>query len=281
MRFAETTSSLSFAFVALLAACSGQAVDVGSNGDAGGPGSGGGGTFTSTAGTGSTSTAPVGAGPLTGPVWTDPEECVVGAGMPHAGTWTGYAQGEGHEYDFTLVLGGSSENPCGTIRFGEPVELAPATDIEVPYPANYGALKHIERLQGFTYKLLDVEVDGSRVQFQAALAQPYASWCGLQLSYPNPNIQGYSCLPTYGEGAMVQGDECHATGVGAEGHVYSCDHYFACLSSVADPCDCNASGCQANKSSGADSFDLSFDETEASGEMSGKMSTKTVLLEKE
>jgi hypothetical protein len=277
MRFAETTSSLSFAFVALLAACSGQAVDVGSNGDAGGPGSGGGGTFTSTAGTGSTSTAPVGAGPLTGPVWTDPEECVVGAGMPHAGTWTGYAQGEGHEYDFTLVLGGSSENPCGTIRFGEPVELAPATDIEVPYPANYGALKHIERLQGFTYKLLDVEVDGSRVQFQAALAQPYASWCGLQLSYPNPNIQGYSCLPTYGEGAMVQGDECHATGVGAEGHVYSCDHYFACLSSVADPCDCNASGCQANKSSGADSFDLSFDETEASGEMSGK----TVLLEKE
>ena len=101
---------------------------------------------------------------MSGPVWTDPSECAVGAGLLFEGSWSGYAQGEGHDYDFTLELGGSDSSPCGTVTFGEPATYAPATSVEVPSPTNNGAFKHIERAPGFTYKLLDVEVEGPRVR---------------------------------------------------------------------------------------------------------------------
>jgi hypothetical protein len=189
------------------------------------------------------------------------------------GTWSGYAQGEGHDYDFTLVLGGG-EAPCGTLTFGESQVYPDATDPEVPFPGNDGGFKYLERAPGFSYSLLGFEVDGARVRFRVAYSEPYASWCGLQTSYPNPHTGGYSCLPSYGTGVLPNGTEC-TTPDGQ--HVYECDHYSACLSAVQAPCACDSSGCIADVESAGASFDLRFDESDASGEMSDK----SVFLEKE
>jgi hypothetical protein len=311
MGFADMKTSLLFAFAALLPACAGQALDVGSDGQAGSSMSGsnaagsntdasntggsntdnsntgglntggsnlGGSTASGSAGTsGSTAgTAPAEDLPPVVSPWPD-SACEAGAGNPFEGTWSGYAQGQGHSDDFTLVLGGSSEAPCGTITFGEPVSYAPATDPEVPYPpVDSAAFKPTPRSPGFTYTLLAAEVDGTRLQFRIAYAEAYGSWCGLQTSYPRPQ-GGFACLPSYGDGVSVEGDSCHATGSSAQGHVYACTHYFACLGFVDPLCACQAGGCIANIDGEGERFDLAFEETDASG----LMSTKTVLLEKE
>jgi hypothetical protein len=206
--------------------------------------------------------------------WPD-SSCEAGAGNPFEGTWNGYAQSQGHNDDFTLVLGGTSEAPCGTITFGEPMSYPPATDPEAP-PADYASFKPTPRSPGFTYTILAAEVDGSRLQFRIAHAEAYASWCALQTSYPSPQ-GGFACLPSYGDGVRVENDSCYATGSTAQGHVYTCSHYFACLGVFDKPCACQAGGCVANIDGEGERFDLNFDETEASG----LMRTKTVLLEKE
>ena len=298
MRFAEMSTTLLFALSALLPACGGQALDVGSDGPGGGANSGsstGGATSgskagapTSTSGSNTGGTPASGSAGKSSTAGTAPSEelpplvspwpdspCEAGAGNPFEGTWSGYAQGQGHVDDFTLVLGGTSEAPCGTITFGEPMTPPTATDPEVPL-ANYANDKLTPRSPGFTYTLLAIDADGSRLQFRIAHAEAHASWCALQTSYPSPD-GGFACLPSYGDGLRVENGSCYATGPTSQGHVYTCSHYFACIYALDRPCACQAGGCIANIEGEGERFDLNFEETEASG----VMSTKTVLLEKE
>jgi hypothetical protein len=267
----------------LLWSCSGQAIDVGSNGEAGarttaggnagGTGTGAGQGPGGVSGTGSARATAVGtptANPGTLTSWPDLTECGADGGIPFEGAWTGYAQGQGNEDNFTLELTGTSEAPCGTLTFGEPRAYPPATDAAVPYPPSFN-LENLWRAPGFAYTLLGIAVDGPRVQFHVAYSEPYASWCRLQTSYPHADLQGYRCLPS--DFAYNPGERC---GGGTSAASAKC-HHEACLGTFNPPCACDESRCIADIDAAGETFDLRFDDTEARGEMS----TKTVFLERQ
>jgi hypothetical protein len=258
MKFTPSPSSLTIALFALSWACGGQANGVGPNGEASEPAGG--------ALDGSSS-----------PSSLDAVPCPSSEGLAFEGTWSGYALGEGPEYDFTLELAGSTHAPCGTIRFGEPRQYSAATEVDVPYPEDHGHFKQLERLPGFTYTLRKAEAQGARLQFQIAYSESYRSWCALQSVYPDPSSGGYSCLPSNGQGVLVDGDQCRGIGPGQEGRVYPCAHWDACLGARDAPCVCDSGGCAANVDNSSDYFDVHFEDGEASGEMS----SRPILLEKE
>jgi hypothetical protein len=265
-------SSSAPVLLALLASCGGQTLDVGSTAEAG-----------------SSSTTDQGAMgvDLTGRTqgvtpqapprweWPDPTACAEGEGLEWAGTWTGYAQGQGDADDFTLHLAGSETDICGTIMFGKPLRYVAATDPEVLYPGpNSLDVKRPERLPGFSYTLLSVERDRSRLQFSIGFAEPYASWCGLQESFFDEYQDGYACLPA-ANGMKTKNGKCYSyTHDGKEWEV-PCGQYAACLLGVS-PCWCHAQGCVADPHASGISFDLRFGGTTASGDMEHKF----VILEK-
>ena len=284
---AFTSCSSLLLVAAALSACSGQALDVGSSSGGAGASSvdsttAGTTTFVS-AGTGGSADFGNGAGgavdpstslPTAGgdasvedpepqPPWPDNGACST---TPSAidGTWTGYVQGQGHEYDFTLVLTGGGDTPCGTFTVGEPKEYLPATDPESNYLESQFTPKQLELAPGYAYTLLDVDASLPRLQFRVSYAEPYASWCGLQTSYHDDFNGGYACLPNNDRGALVDGDRCVATYPDGE-REYACDQWELCLGTIDRPCSCQESGCLANLEGSGPYFDLHFDGDQASG----------------
>jgi hypothetical protein len=277
----------------LLNACGGQLLDVGSNThDAGGSSNGGNpqpsaGTST-TSGSGGATQAPSGiengAGspadiPQDEPQpllpWPDATSCVAGS-SPLTGSWSGYVQGQGDEYNFVLDLAGSDDAPCGTIRFGEPRQYPAATDPEAGYLPGDESHKNLQLAAGFTYTLLAVQADVPRLRFRVSFAEPYASWCGLQTSYPEPDSEGYTCVQDYGSGAWHTANGCYQKDSEGNQHPVSCTQYGMC-ESIDPPCQCQADGCEANVEGSGPYFDLHFAGTAATGEMSDQQ----VFLEKD
>lgn len=284
-----------------LNACGGQTLDVGSNThDAGGSSSGGsssGGSTQPTAGTGthaggvSTGVGGATSEPANGDAgagtdspqdepepplsWPDSSSCSAGM-SPLGGSWSGYVQGQGDEYNFNLDLGDNGEAPCGTITFGAPQEYPPATDPEAGYLPGDETIKNLQMLPGFTYTLLDVQVGSARLRFRVSFAEPYASWCALQTAYPEPQGDGYSCIRNYGSGAWHTANGCYQKDSAGNQQPVSCTQYGMC-ESIDPPCACQATGCQANVEGSGPYFDLHVTGTSATG----AMNDQDVFLEKQ
>jgi hypothetical protein len=285
---------LPLAFV--LSACGGQLLDVGSNSDDAG---GSGGSTQASAGAGTTSNDPSpgdggmspaptngesGAGAATRlphdepepPLaWPDAASCGVGSSALE-GSWSGYVQGQGDAYNFTLQLAGSDEAPCGTITFGEPQEYPAATDPEAGYLDGDESFKMLQMAPGFSYTLLAIQVDASRLRFRVSFAEPYASWCALQTAYYSDQNGDYACVQTYGSGAVHRGGSCNQTDSDGNEHSVSCTQFGMC-ESIDPPCACQAGGCQANADGSGPYFDVHVTGMSASG----VMDNQNVFLEKE
>src|SRR5688572_18657492 len=120
----------------LILACSGKALDVGSNQNpgavAGNGGAGGAGGTGGTAGPGPGANAVL-------PTWPDPGSCATDGDLPMAGVWEGETTAE-LPYTITperfrVRIGGSTETgACGSVVYGEGVPPPPATDPDARYP---------------------------------------------------------------------------------------------------------------------------------------------------
>jgi hypothetical protein len=263
-------------------ACSGRNLDVGSNdGDSGGSGGTGftsvgggagqgsgetagsesGGTESagapSTAGTSGSSSVPPEVPPLL--PWPEPSACQASEPSetnPMAGVWHGYVQGE--DTPFTVFFGEGPEGPCGTITWGEPQTLEPATDPDAEYLEAGINYKNPFRVDGFAYTLFDIRLDGPRLRFTSSLAQPYESWCALQTPVWVPDLSQYSCGPNVS--ARVAGDHCYML----DGTEVNCVRLGTC-NTVSPPCACDAEQCQASFEVLGDQLDLRLDGDSASG----------------
>ena len=287
--------SCSLALMLTLSACGGQALDVGSNGagSSSGSSSGSGAVNGGTAGQGGSGAGgktiskgkaggyscpePPDGSPLE--PWPDPT--CEGGTTPLQGTWSGYVQGSGAgRYpdmgNLTITLGGDDEALCGTVTFGPPEPLAPATDPEANYPPGYEAAEVLVPVAGFSYTLMNPSLSGSRVQFQIVLSEPFQSWCQLQTPiYTHSTNTGWSCTPNATTQHTAQGcrqvDEC----TGEEVFV-PCDQFDTCLN-IEPRCACNSSGCDADISSRVYAFDLRFEADDATGAMDESV---TIILQR-
>lgn len=255
----------------VLLACGGQALDVGANHH------GSGGTDTVDAGDpGAVGGAPgsVG-GKQREPSWPDPTSCTSSEGASIAsGTWNGYVQGKGDDFDFTLELHGSSEQPCGTLTFGEPQALLPASDPRSEYRPGGGDYHQVFRAPGFAYTVLSARLDGTRLRFRISFAEPYASWCELQTPYYVDETRDFACAPNIALEETSAG--CVGSYMGRE-LVFSCYQFELCSSGAA--CLCDADGCIAKPEADGSMFDLELDGDQASGVVSGALneSSRTLL----
>src|SRR5688572_20674109 len=123
----------------LILACSGKALDVGSNQDpgtvAGNGGAGGAG------GSGGTAVPGPGANAVL-PTWPEPGSCAMNSDLPMAGVWEGEAMENPPRgvpeplLRFRMTIGGSAQTgACGSVIYGEGVPPPPATDPDARYPA--------------------------------------------------------------------------------------------------------------------------------------------------
>lgn len=206
------------------------------------------------------------------PTWPQPEDCVDGD-SPLQGTWTGYVQGPGGDAfpdlgNFTVTLRGDDDALCGSITFGPPRELAPATDPTAAYPPGYDLSNHLPLIEGFKYVLDQPTVTGKRVQFNVPAAQPMRSWCQLQTPYFALELRGgWSCTRNLGTPYDYEPKRCYPIDpcTGAD-LVMSCVQHEICALSD-QPCACNASGCDANRATTNQYFDVRFEGDEASGQL--------------
>lgn len=288
-----------------LAACGGQALDVGSN--SGGSGGAGSATGAGNMSTGASAGEPMGpdttsvgaygnvtyAGSSTAgdcledpppgpalPEWPAREDCQEGSSALQ-GTWRGYVQGQAaggypDEGNFTITLKGDDDALCGTIRFGAPTELAPATDAAAWYPPGYerDTTKGMPLIEGYTYQLTEPTLDGKRLQFDLLIAEPMRSWCQLQTSYFDAlNGVGWSCHRNLGTRYTYDPvQQCHQVDPCTQAAlVVSCAQVEIC-GNLAQPCACNETGCDGNTEvSVYHAFDLRFEGDEATGELNGSV----------
>ena len=206
--------------------------------------------------------------PLPPEPWPDPTSCASSEEASiAAGTWTGYAQGQGDRYNFTLEIHGPSEQPCGTLTFGEPQVYPPATDPEAGYLPNDFDYKWGTLLEGYTYTLLSSQLVGSRLQARVSYAEPYASWCELQTPYRDDQNGGFRCLPLPNVLDTAPHTSSGCVGVDDHGqeHVYSCEQLMLCLGT--NVCFCDEAGCIANADAQGTTFDVEIEGDRASGSL--------------
>jgi hypothetical protein len=256
----ETRRTTIFASGLFVLACSGKALDVGSNQNpgtvAGNGGTGGTGRAGGTAGT---------AGPGPGanavlPKWPDPGSCAAGGDLPMAGVWEGAATADPpfnvppHLERFRVTIGGTTETgACGSVVYGEGVPPPPASDADSRYPsAETGFLENETGFGGTTgswgpmpgvsYTMLDTATDEMRVRFTVSLSELWNGWCALQT--PVSTSIGYRCLPSVGGGTNPDGG-CYLSLPGGQNEPVDCLKWALC--SRAGACSCNAQECVASQ----------------------------------
>lgn len=217
-------------------------------------------------------------------VWPDSASCQPGSSSLQ-GTWTGYVQGlDGgiypNEGNFRLTLQGDDDALCGSVIFGEPVELPPVTDPEQGYLVEGSMYLGLQMRKGITYTLLNVQVSGERVTFGISLAEPYGAWCEQQTPYydvlndragqrdPRGHA-GWNCSRNLD--AFHQGERCVLKALCSEGdYEVDCLHHTMCTD-LSKPCVCNGEGCAADVESQGPRFDLRFEASEAAGELDSSL----------
>jgi len=247
---------------AFVAACGGQAIDVGSNGSGAAPS------------TSASQSLPPG-DPL--PVWPDPTTCQPGP-TTVSGTWTGYVQGTRPSgvpnTDFKITLGGADGALCGTLLFGEAMDFAPPTDPKAGYPQGVVVgLAGLERTVyvGYTY-LVSGTRSARRLQLHFSWLQRWREWCEIQTPYFDSNT-GWNCAPNIS--GMSDGTTCKGVTDSGEAYTSSCDQLFACQGH--NTCACNQQGCAANSNQLFD-FDLALNDTTDSAQ--GDFDGSTAILTK-
>jgi hypothetical protein len=191
------------------------------------------------------------------------------------GTWTGYVQGIDagvypNEGNFRLSLQGDDDALCGSVIFGEAVELPPVTDPEQGYLVDSGMYIGLHALEGFAYTLLHVEKSGERVKFGISLAEPYGAWCEQQTPYYDVRSEGsWNCSRNLGARQIT--DRCFLQDVCSEAeYEVDCAHHMMCTD-LSRPCACNAEGCTADVENQGPRFDVRFEAIEAAGELNGSL----------
>lgn len=184
---------------------------------------------------------------------------------PIVGTWVGYADdaffSSGSDRVELQVTGVDGDGQIsGTIAFGEPGMIPPATDPDVGYPPGQDAeIGQVRIVEMFAYTLsgsyddalsrLDAEIDGGEV---------WVDWCSLQTSYLwSEDV--YSCLPNCGFGS--DGTGCTLNNCELAGPV---DCVKLALCNPPRVCMCDAAGCN-NRSGPAFALDLHRDGDELQG----------------
>ena len=245
---------------AFVAACGGQAIDVGSNGSGAAPS------------TSVSQSLPPG-DPL--PVWPDPTTCQPGP-TTVSGTWTGYVQGTRPSgvpnTDFKITLGGADGALCGTLLFGEAMDFAPPTDPKAGYPQGVvvnttGPRRTI--FTGYTYDLVSGTRSAQRLQLHFSWAQRWREWCELQTPYLEEEIGQWYCAPNITMTSDDHGVTCHG-----EAYTASCDQVITCQDDI---CACNQQGCTANSSY---TFDFDVALNDATDSAQGDFDGSTAILTK-
>lgn len=236
----------------LVLACSGEALDVGSD----------------TPPTGSPAVPTVPSAPL--PEWPGPGDCTFDPDLAVAGNWNGYVEGTDIEFRLSIISGGD-DDLCGTVIFGEGPPPPPPTDPDAYYPGESlnkpGDLPAAGPWSGYAYTLLDGSTSGSRVRFVLSMTEGYKEWCAMQ--EPIASRHGYFCAPQ-GE-SWIEGDECFVINdLTNEEVTYPCDKFSLCMGNNA--CTCDETRCTAthdSPASGGLTFDFAVDGDEATGTVGG------------
>lgn len=238
----------------LLSACSGQALDVGSD----------------RADVSDTPPAFVAGRRLVVPA---EGACSLAADPAFAGTW----QGQTEDFYFNTVAkwrveitGQTSDGaPCGRVVLGEGEPPAPAVDPESRYPdASSGYPKNFGQggapagwgpMPGAVYTILESGVREQTLRLRISPSELWRGWCALQ----TPDASGL-CLPngviTAGPGAN---ERTITTPRGS--FVHPADQVALCLQALV--CSCDETDCGATDNSEV-TFDLAFDGAVATGSVS-------------
>lgn len=174
---------------ALLVACAGKRLDLGSDGGADRAGQsvmGGGGT---------TGTAPPACTTPPEGIWPDPADCFPTPDSTLVGMWRGHWPDptRSTNVDAELRITGLTMEgkPCGTFKIGEGPPLPPATNAAASYPPGtvYGAggagwlSAPTSYYPGHEYPLVEVESTSNRLAFQIPKNDIFRGWCELQTQF--------------------------------------------------------------------------------------------------
>jgi hypothetical protein len=221
------------------------------------------------------------------PAWPARDTCDAEL-APLAGVWTGYVLGRNQastnpplpaEGRMRLSLGAGGAEGCGSLTFGEPVELAPATDPEAVYPPGTTAASSFSFLEGFAYRLLDASLEGERLRFRIAYSEPWSSWCRLQTPYCDKTFGGFHCSTVtafndHGDGTCFVID----ASTGRDLAPVSCAQAGYCRND--DLCLCDGAGCDANVNSTTSiEFDLHVSSDDATGSASDQVAHLKKVVE--
>lgn len=204
-----------------------------------------------------------------------PGECQEGTSTLQ-GTWSGYIQGGGYpdSGNISITLQGNDDALCGTITFGPPAELAPATDPTAWYPVDPMGSDSMRPVAGFTYGLAGFTKTGPRLVFGVMIAEHMQSWCELQTPVFDRKREMWSCTPS--ETTYHDGEDCRQTDPCTnEESEMSCAQVETCALNFDNPCICNDVECAANPGALRQAFDLRFDGDEATGQIDA---TRVVYL---
>jgi hypothetical protein len=211
----------------------------------------------------------------------------------YVATWSGHAQaytfGDGSDHVQLTV----DDTGHGALRFGEAPAPAPATDPHVGYPQPYDPMNVggvAFGVPGFPYPIYAAQVQSSRLQLGADIADIYAGWCALQTPRPNPTnsdpMLTYACGPEISGSVnrieyprdVATDDRCVVHTTDGNSLTASCGWLSLCW--ITPTCTCTATVCSA-MSQVSDPARLNQYPVQLDGELdaSGDTFTGTLVLQ--
>ncbi len=208
----------------------------------------------------------------------------------YAASWDGYA--EAHEF-----AGGSSRvrivldsAGAGTVEFGDGPAVPPP-DPDVGYMVQDRTSPYLnqnlnELVVGFDYTARNSVVESKRLRLIVDPRELYKEWCSMQSSYPDASFPGrYTCLPHMDEGGSAplcvtppSDTECCATTNTGFSFREDCSKIALCSLFWNSPCDCTASGCDAETPEDLSSYRYSVVRLDAALEDEGTALVGTLLI---
>lgn len=211
----------------------------------------------------------------------------------YVATWSGHAQAyafaDGSDH-LELSVGDSGH---GSLRFGNSPGPAPATDPHVGYPQPFDPMTNggvASGVAGFSYPIYAAQVQSSRLQLGADIADIYAGWCALQTPHPNPTSSdptpAFACGPAI-TGTLdridyppdfITNDTCVVHSHDGSSLTASCGWVSLCW--LYQACTCTATGCSST-SQVSDRAQLNQYPIQLDGELdaSGDTFTGTLVLQ--
>jgi hypothetical protein len=205
---------------------------------------------------------------------------------PLLGTWTGYVENYQFPSGSDLVVIAFSQQAggpiTGTVTYGQGVPPPPPTGPDEAYPpaafvdAGPSAPPYMPSLyEGFAYRVLNVQFDGTRLQFHTSINNLWSAWCALQ----TPTSDGwqpcqYGCMPKATSSTQGAGTVTVVDPVTGQGVTVPFIKWMLCLNGLGmDPipadCACSAIGCAVNLDQGDMSFDVELSGAKIDGSVVG------------